>query len=235
MGSEAHPDVLPQQVLGLAGALLFSGDDVRKKVSVLSGGEKSRVALGKILLKKAPCLLLDEPTNHLDFQTVEALTQSLARYPGTVVIVSHDRSFMSRVGTRVVEIRDGRAELYPGTYDEYVWSSQHGALAKREAAPPKKQKPAPVIAPPPSESTWELKKDRERNIRRIKRDIEETETALGWAKSQMKLLETRYASDPTHSQANQWVEEMGKVQQTIDAMESKWIQLSEALEALVEV
>ena len=89
---KAHAAVLPQDILDLAGALLFAGDDVQKPVRVLSGGESSRVALGQVLLQKASCLILDEPTNHMDFQTVEALTQALQAFPGTIIVVSHDRS-----------------------------------------------------------------------------------------------------------------------------------------------
>ena len=133
MGAFAHSDISRQEILDLAGCLLFGGDDVHKKISVLSGGEKSRVALGQILLKRASCLLLDEPTNHLDFDTVEAMTQALMKYTGSVVIVSHDRGFVRRTATKILEIKDGRAEFYPGTYDEYVWSVQRGALADRRA------------------------------------------------------------------------------------------------------
>lgn len=127
----AHRDLDKQDILNMAGSLLFSGDDIHKKVKVLSGGEKSRVALGQILLKKCPLLLLDEPTNHLDFDTVEALTEALHSYQGTCVVVSHDRGFIGRVANRILEIRDGRVELYPGSYDEYVWSLQKGALSER--------------------------------------------------------------------------------------------------------
>jgi len=104
MLKKAHDSITRQDALNMAGSLLFSGDDIKKKVSVLSGGEKSRVALGQILLQKAPCLVLDEPTNHLDFQTVEALTQALMDYEGTVAVVSHDRSFIRRIGTKILEI-----------------------------------------------------------------------------------------------------------------------------------
>jgi ATP-binding cassette subfamily F protein 3 len=126
----AHPSVLQQEVLNIAGSLLFAGEAVHKKVRVLSGGEKSRVALGQILLKKAPLLLLDEPTNHLDFDTVEALTESLARYEGSIITVSHDRAFIGRVANQILEVRHGKLLLYPGTYDEYVWSLQKGYLAE---------------------------------------------------------------------------------------------------------
>ncbi|HMN67584.1 MAG TPA: ABC-F family ATP-binding cassette domain-containing protein [Bdellovibrionales bacterium] len=141
----AHRDLDRQDILNMAGSLLFSGDDIHKRVRVLSGGEKSRVALGQILLRKSPLLLLDEPTNHLDFDTVEALTEALRDYQGSVVVVSHDRGFIGRIATRILEIRDGRVETYPGTYDEYVWSLKKGALAERAADdPPSRDAAAPV-------------------------------------------------------------------------------------------
>lgn len=127
----AHPEILAQDILNIAGSLLFSGETVHKKIRVLSGGEKSRVAIGQILLKRSPLLLLDEPTNHLDFDTVEALTEALRDYPGSVVVVSHDRSFIGRIATKILEIREGRAEIYPGTYDDYLWSLEKGALRDR--------------------------------------------------------------------------------------------------------
>jgi ATP-binding cassette subfamily F protein 3 len=120
----SHKDLMKQDILNIAGSLLFSGEDIYKKIKVLSGGEKSRVALGQILLKKSPVLLLDEPTNHLDFETVEALTEALREYEGTIIVVSHDRSFISRVSSQILEINNGQVEVYPGTYDEYVWSVQ---------------------------------------------------------------------------------------------------------------
>ncbi|RYZ75676.1 MAG: ATP-binding cassette domain-containing protein [Proteobacteria bacterium] len=134
MSAEAPRETTRQAVLDLAGSLLFGGDDVAKKIRVLSGGEKSRVALGRMLLKRSSLLLLDEPTNHLDFHTVEALTQALADYAGAFVIVSHDRGFVRRTASKILEIRDGKAEFYPGSYDEYVWSVQKGALSERDSS-----------------------------------------------------------------------------------------------------
>lgn len=132
MASAAHKEVTQQDVLNIAGSLLFSGENVHKKVKVLSGGEKSRVALGQILLQKSPLLLLDEPTNHLDFDTVEALTTALEQYEGTIITVSHDRGFIGRVANKILEVNHGKLTLYPGTYDEYVWSLQKGFLAERD-------------------------------------------------------------------------------------------------------
>ncbi len=131
MSAGAAPEVLQQEVLNMAGSLLFSGEAIHKKIRVLSGGEKSRVALGQILLKKAPLLLLDEPTNHLDFDTVEALTHALEQYDGSIITVSHDRGFIRRVASKILEIKNRELTLYPGTYEEYVWSLQNGYLAGR--------------------------------------------------------------------------------------------------------
>lgn len=136
MASAAHKEVTQQEVLNIAGSLLFSGDSAYKRVKVLSGGEKSRVALGQILLQKSPLLLLDEPTNHLDFDTVEALTSALEKYDGTIITVSHDRGFIGRVANKILEVNHGLLTLYPGTYDEYVWSLQKGFLADRDLSAP---------------------------------------------------------------------------------------------------
>ena len=127
----AHKDCMAQDILNIAGSLLFSGESIRKKIKVLSGGEKTRVALGQILLQKKPVLLMDEPTNHLDFDTVNALADALSQFAGSVIIVSHDRTFIRKVSSQIIEIRDGQVELYPGTYDDYLWSLERGALKER--------------------------------------------------------------------------------------------------------
>jgi ATP-binding cassette subfamily F protein 3 len=131
---KAYRDTTAQEILNIAGSLLFSGENLHKKVKVLSGGEKTRVALGQILLQKKPLLLMDEPTNHLDFDTVLALAEALSQFKGTLVVVSHDRSFIKKVANKIIEIRDGFVEIYPGSYEEYLWSLEKGALKERFAA-----------------------------------------------------------------------------------------------------
>ncbi|MES2802702.1 MAG: ABC-F family ATP-binding cassette domain-containing protein [Bdellovibrionota bacterium] len=128
---KAHKDNMAQDFLNMAGSLLFSGDSVYKKIKVLSGGEKTRVALGQVLLQKNPLLLLDEPTNHLDFDTVNALAVALSEFNGTVILVSHDRTFLKQVTTQIVEVRNGTIEKYLGSYDEYLWSLEKGILSER--------------------------------------------------------------------------------------------------------
>ena len=117
----AAPGTSRQQILDMAGGFLFSGDEVKKSVSLLSGGERARVCLAGLLLARRSLLLLDEPTNHLDFETVEALGAALREYSGTVLFVSHDRTFVHLVATQVVEVKNGTVLSYPGTYDEYVF------------------------------------------------------------------------------------------------------------------
>lgn len=124
-----------QEVLNIAGSLLFNGENLKKKIKVLSGGEKTRVALGQILLQKKPLLFLDEPTNHLDFDTVVSLSEALAHFKGTLILVSHDRSFIKNVVSKIFEIRDGKAIVYPGNYDDYLWSLEKGTLSQLKSLP----------------------------------------------------------------------------------------------------
>lgn len=106
---------------GLAGAFLFSGDDQKKPIKALSGGERNRVALARMLVEPANTLLLDEPTNHLDPASVDVLTDALSAFPGTLIFISHDPTFLSRIATRVIEIEEGQARDYMGDYEYYLW------------------------------------------------------------------------------------------------------------------
>jgi ATP-binding cassette subfamily F protein 3 len=110
-----------QQIKDVAGSFLFRGDAIEKRIRVLSGGERARLVLAGLLLEQHNVLVLDEPGNHLDVETVEALADALDRYPGTVIFTSHDRHFMQRVSTAVIEVREGRVASYPGSYEDYVY------------------------------------------------------------------------------------------------------------------
>ena len=110
---------------------LFGDRAVDKLVSVLSGGERARVALAKILVRPGNVLLMDEPTNHLDLQTTEALTDALATYDGTLLFVSHNRAFIRRLATKLWVVHDGGVESYAGTLDDYLWSCQQRDIAPR--------------------------------------------------------------------------------------------------------
>ena len=112
-----------QVVRGTLGRLLFSGDEIRKSVKVLSGGEKGRMIYGKLMLTKPNVMLLDEPTNHMDMETIESLQIGLEKYAGTLLFVSHDREFVGGLATRIIELQAGRRIVdFKGTYDEYLKS-----------------------------------------------------------------------------------------------------------------
>ncbi len=119
--------VTREEVLRMAGCFLFKGDDVKKKVKVLSGGERARLLLAGLLISKSHVLLLDEPTNHLDFETVEALGHALRKFSGTVFFISHDRTFVNLAATTILEVKQGRVLRYPGTYEDYVYHLEMAA------------------------------------------------------------------------------------------------------------
>jgi ATPase subunit of ABC transporter with duplicated ATPase domains len=130
---EAHASREGQGVLrSLAGAFGFSGDDIDKRVDVLSGGEKSRLALAKMLYDAPNLLVLDEPTNHLDLGTKRALVRALSDYDGTLVFVSHDRAFLRALANRVLELGPTGPRAYEGSYDEYVTAVGHEAPGMRQ-------------------------------------------------------------------------------------------------------
>jgi ATP-binding cassette, subfamily F, member 3 len=129
----ASPQSTQTELRSLLGCFLFSEDDVFKKIGVLSGGERGRYALLRLLLHPANFLLLDEPTNHLDLRAKDVLLDALTKYTGTVVFVSHDRYFIDKLATRVFEIGDGKVEVYPGNYEDYLWRKQGGSAKQNEA------------------------------------------------------------------------------------------------------
>lgn len=168
----ANPTKTETELRTVLGCFLFTGDDVFKKIKVLSGGEKSRVALAKVLLSQANFLLLDEPTNHLDMQSVNILIQALQQYEGSYIVVSHDRYFVENIANKIWYIEDHQIKEYPGTYEEYeIWVEERGlqsAVSEKvqvSSAPPQKGQAAPVQnknngKPQSNEDAQKLKKAR---------------------------------------------------------------------------
>ena len=143
-------------IRNILGGFLFSGDDVYKKAGVLSGGERTRLAVARMLLRPSNTLLLDEPTNHLDLDSKDVLLDALEDYGGTLIIVSHDRYFVEKLATKIIEIGHGEAVVYPGTYAEFLW--QQGAPcgstpnAQRANSQGTRQRPKPQSPEPKAQS-----------------------------------------------------------------------------------
>jgi ATP-binding cassette, subfamily F, member 3 len=178
----------------ILGCFLFNGEDVFKKIKVLSGGEKSRVALAKVLVSEANFLLLDEPTNHLDMVSVSILVQALQQYEGTYIVVSHDRHFVSQIANKIWYIEDNQIKEYPGTYDEYLWWREE--LAESEKLKSEgtekvvqnvvvEKKPAAVVNP----ANTNL-------IKKLQKEIEEIEAKVSDLEVKKANFEEKLA-DPT--------------------------------------
>ncbi len=152
MESDSPVGMVPA-IRNILGGFLFTGDDIYKRAGVLSGGERTRLAVARMLLRPANTLLLDEPTNHLDLDSKDVLLEALEDFGGTLIFVSHDRYFVDRLATKVIQVGHGGIEIYPGTYEEFLWSQNQRAAAAAAPAPPARKGNAPTpprTAPPPA-------------------------------------------------------------------------------------
>src|SRR5262245_55122223 len=131
--SSGSPTNMVPAIRNILGGFLFSGDDIYKKVRVLSGGERTRLAVARMLLRPSNALLLDEPTNHLDLDSKDVLLDALIDYGGTLIFVSHDRYFVERLATKIIEVGGGKALVYPGTYKEFLWHKEHPEVPSEPA------------------------------------------------------------------------------------------------------
>src|SRR5271155_2146562 len=188
------------ELRSLLGCFLFSGDDVFKRIGVLSGGERNRYALLKMLLHPANFLLLDEPTNHLDMRAKDVLLKALTDYTGTIVFVSHDRYFIDKLATRVFEIGDGKVEIYPGNYEDYLWRkqgrSESPAATVNPTATSSAPSPVPVngdraVAPDGSESKGKRvnpikRKQIEDRLHEVEGQITRAEAAIALCQTQLQ-------------------------------------------------
>jgi ATP-binding cassette, subfamily F, member 3 len=174
------PNDMVPAIRNILGGFLFSGDDVYKKAGVLSGGERTRLAVARMLLRPSNTLLMDEPTNHLDLDSKDVLLEALEDYGGTLIIVSHDRYFVERLATKIIEIGHGEASVYPGTYAEFLWHKEHpqeSPKPKAQSPNPKAQSPKPTQAEP-RRSGEAAKADRKRDEAERKKKQRATEALL---------------------------------------------------------
>ena len=226
-----HTDTELRSILG---SFLFTGDDVFKKIKVLSGGEKSRVALAKALTADANFLVLDEPTNHLDMASVNILIQALQQYEGTVIVVSHDRYFLDNVANKIWFIEDHKIKQYPGDYAEYdEWNAKR-KLEPKAAAPapqPKKEEKketAPVKQSQPGEN-------KHQQLKKLNQDLSKLEENIASIEKEVKTMEAQLADNKIFNQAEKMKQvnndyqlkkmELGKNQQRWEALAEQIMEL----------
>jgi ATP-binding cassette subfamily F protein 3 len=223
----------------LLGCFLFSGDDTDKKIKVLSGGEKARVALAKVIVGKSNFLMLDEPTNHLDMHSVELLAEALNKYQGSLILVSHDRFFISQTANKIWEIEDKVIKEFKGTYTEWVaWKER---MAKQESARRKEQgEPKPIevkvevkpVAPPPPQQNQNLDREQKKELQKYQRQFQKLEQDISALQQKKTTLELALANPDSYkdmSQFTQLEKDYAANQQQIKAAEAQYETLFEKI------
>jgi ATP-binding cassette subfamily F protein 3 len=235
---DASPRSTQTELRSLLGCFLFSEDDVFKKIGVLSGGERGRYALLRLLLHPANFLLLDEPTNHLDLRAKDVLLEALTEYTGTVVFVSHDRYFIDKLATRVFEIGDGKVEVYPGNYEDYLWRKQGGNIKQDEVIREQLKEVEPELKIPANGNTSAAetapalkgkrlnpikRKQMEDRIRELEREISRAETMIAECET---ALQNFVSAEETQKQS----EELNRQKGAYAAFIHEWEGLSQSLQ-----
>ncbi len=227
-----YPNMQEKEVRTLLGNFLFSGDDVQKRISDLSGGERARVSLAKLMLKQANFLIFDEPTNHLDLYSKEVLENALYDYPGTILFVSHDRYFLNKVATRVLELSPDGVANYLGNYDYYVEKKQELAeLAAEQAALTAKKQSNASVDTQPEKSSYELGKEAKRQERQRQRRLEEIEETIKRLEEEIVKWEEELCLPEVYSDHLQAKERNDLIQNAREQLEKlydEWSVLSEA-------
>ncbi|HUP04129.1 MAG TPA: ABC-F family ATP-binding cassette domain-containing protein [Bryobacteraceae bacterium] len=219
------PRATNTELRAILGCFLFSEDDVFKTIGVLSGGERNRYALARMLMQPSNFLLLDEPTNHLDMRAKDVLLQSLQDYTGTVVFVSHDRYFIDKLATRVFEVEDGRVHVFPGNYEDYLWRKSGGGNMAAPQTPAQTAREAqPAAKPEKRVNPLKVQRMRERlgsieeKVGQLEAGIADCESALAHFVS---AEETRRVSELLETQRANLATLMGEweeITQSIEAM-----------------
>ena len=223
-----------KDIRSILGRFLFSGDDVAKPVNALSGGEKARLALAKLMMQKSNFLILDEPTNHLDLDSKEVLENALIDYPGTLLFVSHDRYFINRIATKVVELSNDGSFEYLGDYDYYVEKKQELIeLAEMKAAAQAASSKQTTSMTVSKSSTSMIDKDAKKRERQIRRQIEEIEGKMDSLQATIQTLEEQLC-DPSifsnHEKALVLQTELDTAKEEHDELEMDWLTLNEQLD-----
>ena len=227
---QAGSNKTESELRSILGCFLFQNDEVFKKIKVLSGGEKSRVALSKTLLSEANFLMMDEPTNHLDFLSVNILVQALQQYEGSFLIVSHDRHFISQIANKIWYIEDQEIKEYPGTYDEYVyWREKQDA--KQLAGQPEKKEVKKA-----NKNTQKPKHNQhEQELKKLQKSLDEIEAKIQKQEAKNKTIEEEMAKPVVyqdHEKLQEKTTELDKEKAKLEALNEEWALLAEQIDEL---
>jgi ATP-binding cassette subfamily F protein 3 len=247
--ARSAPDQTEQNLRRILGGFLFSGDDVRKTVTVLSGGEKARVALAKILMQPSNLLLMDEPTNHLDIASREILADALEAYHGTICLITHDRTLIQQTANKIIEIQAGVPEIFPGDYASYLYRKEHGA------PPPVAEKDTKIEAPlaveedefddgrgwiavrlppkrkpkPPADPKIALQKRLQQESKDVSKKLADNESQLAECEAQLSEIEAAFAQPEFYTNTSEVQATMEKHHQLkldIQRLTEEWENLS---------
>lgn len=230
---DEHPTTPEVEIRNVLGGFLFSGQDVEKTIPLLSGGEKARVALAKLAMNQVNFLILDEPTNHLDIDNKEVLENALIDYEGTLLFVSHDRYFINRVATKVVELSENGTRVYLGDYDYYLEKKQE----ERELQALLQDEQEEEVNPSAGKQSFQLSKEQQKQLRQARRKVEQIENQLAKLEDDIANYQTQMA-DPDilddHVQLQKLNQQLEEAQEAQMTLLEEWEQESLILESLEE-
>lgn len=230
---DEHPTTPEVEIRNVLGGFLFSGQDVEKTIPLLSGGEKARVALAKLAMNQENFLILDEPTNHLDIDNKEVLENALIDYEGTLLFVSHDRYFINRVATKVVELSENGTRVYLGDYDYYLEKKQE----ERELQALLQDEQEEEVNPSAGKQSFQLSKEQQKQLRQARRKVEQIENQLAKLEDDIANYQTQMA-DPAilddHVQLQKLNQQLEEAQEAQMTLLEEWEQESLVLESLEE-
>ena len=226
---DEYPLMKEAEVRTVLGRFLFRGDDVLKIVRDLSGGEKARLQLAKLMLEKNNLLILDEPTNHLDITSKQVLEEALENYEGTILFVSHDRYFINKIANKVFDITEEGYNIYLGNYDYYLEKREQEKIAKRL----KEEKIAEVVVKEVND--YVLSKEEKRRIRKLERTRDELIVQIDELEGKIKIVNEELMKEEVYTDAVKTQEWNGKLKKLTSELEEKnnsWLELEEELESI---